>query len=86
MKIGKKIIQPRNIKEHTKTDFLAYYKGKEICISTDHGHGTPETKGHKRFLIFVVDLKTGLLDVDTTHDCPRIKGAIKFALKGACLV
>lgn len=84
MKLGKKIIQPRNIKEHTKTDFLAYYKGKEISITTDHGHGTPETRGHKRFLIFVVDLKTGIINIETVQDFPRIKGAILHAVKETC--
>ena len=36
-------------------------------------------------MIDVVDIKTGMYDVQTYHDCLTLKDAISLALKGACL-
>jgi hypothetical protein len=40
----------------------------------------------KRFLIDVVDIKTGMYDVQTYQDLHTVRDAIIYALKGAMLV
>ena len=86
MKISGKIIQSKNIKEHTNDVFFATYKGKTISITTDHGFGKPTYAHLKRFLIDVVDIKTGMYDVNTYEDCHNMHDAIRYALKGALLL
>jgi hypothetical protein len=86
MKISGKVIQNRNIKKHTKDEFFATYKGKDIEITTDHRHGEPDYPWLKRYSIYVTDIKTGLLDVQIFKDHHCIKDAIRYALKGACLL
>lgn len=86
MKIGPAIIQNRNIIESTKNSFEATYKGKRILISTNHGFGNPIHDHLERFNIDVIDIKTGLYDVETYEDFHEIKDAIRYALKGAMLI
>lgn len=86
MKVLGCIIQKRQIIDHTKNLFDANYKGKRIYISTDHGFGKPKNAYLKRFLIDVVDIKTGMYDVQTYEDFEHIDEAIEYALKGAMLV
>lgn len=86
MKIGQLVIQKRNIKENTANVFDATYKGKRIYITTNHGFGKPKYDHLNRYMIDVVDIKTGLKDVDTYDDCHEIKDAIRLALKGAMLM
>ena len=86
MKVSGCIIQKRQIIDHTENLFHAYYKCKLIYISTDHGFGKPQYDHIKRFLIDVVDIKSGMYIVQTYQDCHTIRDAIIYALKGAMLV
>jgi GTP:adenosylcobinamide-phosphate guanylyltransferase len=86
MKVSEAIIQNRNISEHTKDNFYATYKGKSIEITTNHGHGDPEHDHLTRYDIVVIDLKTGMFDVNTWEDYHNIHDAIRCALQGACLI
>lgn len=85
MKISGRIIQERKISVNTDDQFYAEYKGKRISITTDHGYGRPKFDHLKRFLIDVVDVKTGMIDVDTYEDLHEIRDAIRRALEGAML-
>jgi len=86
MKISGAIIQERNISENTPSDFFATYKGKQISISTSHELGKPNYEHLKRYSIDVVDIRTGMFDVQTYSDCYSMRDAIREALKGACLI
>ena len=86
MKISGLIIQSRNIRVNTENDFDADYKGKNIVISTDHGFGKPKYDYLKRFMIDVIDIETGMVDVQTYEDFHEVKDAVRSALKGACLI
>lgn len=86
MKISGAIIQQRNIEVSTENNFRATYKGKQINITTEHGFGDPEFNHLKRFNIDVIDIETGMYDVQTYEDCHEINDAIRYALKGACLI
>ena len=85
MKIAGCIIQKRQILDNTLALFNANYKGKRIYISKDHGFGKPIYPQLSRFLIDVVDIKTGMYDVQTYQDFEHIDEAIEYALKGAML-
>jgi hypothetical protein len=80
------IIQNRQIIHNTLALFDANYKGKRIYISKDHGFGKPKYPQLSRFLIDVVDIKTGMYDVQTYQDFENIDEAIEYALKGAMLI
>lgn len=86
MEISGAIIRDKFIQENTLDNFIAIYKGKEIKVSTEHGFGKPKHSYLKRYDISVVDLKSGMLDVYTYEDCHSMQDAIKYALKGACLI
>lgn len=86
MKISGAIIQQRNIIVSSENEFQATYKGKQINITTDHGFGEPEFYHFKRFNIDVIDIETGMSDVQTYEDFHDINDAIRYALKGACLI
>lgn len=86
MKVSEAIIQERNISVNTENDFEAVYKGKRIYISTDHGFGKARYDHLKRYNIDVKDIKTGMYDVQSYQDCHTMKDAIRYALKGACLI
>ena len=86
MKISGAIIQKRNIIVSSKNEFQATYKGKEIYISTEHSLGKPKYDHLKRFNIDVQDINTGMYDVQTYQDFHEINDAIRYALKGACLI
>lgn len=86
MKISGCVIQKRQILEYGSSVFNANYKGKRIYITSDHGFGRPEFPHLTRYLIDVVDIKSGMYDVETYDDCHDIKDAIRIALKGACLI
>ena len=86
MKISTLVIQNRNISVNTENDFVATYKGKEIIISTNHGLGKPKYGHLNRYNIDVVDIATGMIDVQSCKDFHTIKDAILYALKGACLL
>ena len=86
MKISGAIIQQRNIIVSSENEFQATYKGKEIYISTEHSLGKPKYDHLKRFNIDVQDMNTGMYDVQTYEDCHEINDAIRYALKGACLI
>ena len=86
MKISGAIIQQRNIIVSSENEFQATYKGKEIYISTEHSLGKPKYDHLKRFNIDVQDMNTGMYDVQTYQDFHDINDAIRYALKGACLI
>ena len=86
MKISSLIIQNRNISVNTDNDFVATYKGKEIIISTRHGLGKPKYDHLKRYNIDVIDIASGLKDVQTYDDLHDMRDAIRLALKGSCLL
>jgi hypothetical protein len=86
MKISEAIIQNKNISIYTENDFDSTYKGKRIIISTNHGFGKPKYEHLKRYNIDVIDIKTGIYDVKSYEDYHCMKDAIRFALKGACLI
>lgn len=84
IQVGKHI-KPAFISKHTEDDFHATYKGCEIAITTDHGHGKPDQTWLRRFDI-TVQSKSGSYLVDTWYDCYDVKDAVKYALKGAMLI
>ena len=86
MKISGAIIQNKNITINSENDFVATYKGKEIIISTNHGFGKPKYNHLKRYNIDVIDISTGMIDVQTYEDFHTMRDAIRYALKGACLI
>lgn len=86
MKVSGCIIQNRQIIDHTENLFNANYKGKRIYISTSQEFGKPQYDHLKRFLIDVVDIKTGIHNVHAYKDLHTIRDAIIYALKGAMLV
>lgn len=86
MKISGAIIQQRNIIVSSENEFQATYKGKYIYISTEHSIGKPKYEHLKRFVIDVQDVNTGMYDVQTYQDFHEINDAIRYALKGACLI
>lgn len=85
MKIAGCIIQNRQILDKTLSLFHGNYKGKRIYITKDHGFGKPKYPQLSRFSIDVVDIKTGMYDVETYQDFEHIDEAIKYALTGAML-
>ena len=84
MKISGAIIRDKFISENTPDKFNAIYKGREINITTDHGHGKPKYDHLKRYDITVT--LNGSYEVNTYEDCHTMKDAIRYALKGACLL
>ena len=86
MKISTLVIQNRNISVNTDNDFVATYKGKKIIISTRHGLGKPKYDHLKRYNIDVIDIASGLKDVQTYDDLHDMRDAIRLALKGSCLL
>lgn len=85
MKISGAIIQNRFIEENTETTFMARYKGHTVYVSSDHGHGEPKWDHLTRYTIEVTD-KRGCYAVNTYDDFHTMKDAIRYALKGACLI
>ena len=86
MKIAGLVIQNRKISVNTENDFVATYKGKEIIISTNHGFGKPKYEHLKRYNIDVIDIATGMIDVQTYEDFHTMIDAIRYALKGSYLL
>lgn len=86
MKISGAIIREKFISENTPDKFNAIYKGREINITTDHGHGKPKYNHLKRYGITVIHLESGMYDVNTYEDFHTMQDAIRYALKGACLL
>jgi len=86
MKIGKRIIQNRNINVNTKNTFDAHYKGLHIYVSDDHGHGVAKGIGLTRYWMEVWNWENGICDCQTWEDCKDIKEAIYKAFEGACLL
>ena len=86
MKISGAIIQQRNIIVSSENEFQATYKGKEIYISTEHSLGKPKYDHLKRYDITVIHLESGMYDVNTYEDLHTMQDAIRYALKGACLL
>lgn len=86
MKISGAIIRDKFISENTPDNFNAIYKGREINITTDHGHGKPKYDHLKRYDITVIHLESGMYDVNTYEDLHTMQDAIRYALKGACLL
>jgi len=86
MKVSGLVIQNSKIKKNTSSDFEATYKGKEITISTNHSLGSAIYKHLERYNIDVIDIKTGMYDVQTYKDLHSMHDAIRFALMGACLL
>ena len=85
MKVSEAVIQNRNIKVSTEKDFEATYKGHSIYISSDHGFGKARYNHLTRFNIDVKGAD-GLYAVQSYEDFHTIKDAIRYALKGACLI
>lgn len=86
MKISGAIIRDKFISENTPDKFNAIYKGREINITTDHGHGKPKYDHLKRYDITVIHLESGMYDVNTYEDLHTMQDAIRYALKKACLL
>ena len=86
MKISGLVIRKRNITVNTDEEFQATYKGKRIYITTNHGFGSARYKHLKRYLVDVIDIETGLKDVDAYDDFYEIKDAIRYSLIGAGLL
>jgi len=85
MKIAEAIIQKRMIHEYTKTTFHATYKGHDIYITSEHGHGKPKHNNLTRYDIEVRIADSGFMDVNTWGDFNTMHDAIRYALQGACL-
>lgn len=85
MRVSEAIIQNRNIHVNTSTDFVATYKKHSIFISSNHGFGKPKYDHLTRFNIDVKG-EDGLYAVQSYEDSHTIKDAIRYALKGACLI
>lgn len=86
MKILNSLFRKNKIIIYNKNNFIATYKNKYFHITSDHGYGKSSVDVNIRFCIDVIDLKSGMYDVFTYQDVETIEEAIKFALKGSCLV
>lgn len=86
MKNSGAIIRDKCISENTSDKFNAIYKGREINITTYHGHGKPKCDHLKRYDITVIHLGSGMYDVNTYEYLHTMQDAIRYALKGACLL
>lgn len=86
MRISGAIIQNRNIEVSTRNKFVAIYKKKRINVSDGHKSGKPDEWWLTRYSVEVIDIKTGIVDVDSYKDCHEIRDAIRYALCEACLV
>jgi len=86
MKISEAIIQKRMIHEHSDITFHATYKGRDIHVTSDHGHGYPKYDHLTRYDIEVRAVESGIADVSTWEDFHTMHDAIRYALKGACLI
>lgn len=84
MKIAARVIQDRNIRKNTESDFVANYKGCEINVSNDHGHGRAKYEWLTRYDITVTGKDGGYL-VNTYEDLHTMRDAIICALNGAGL-
>lgn len=85
MKVAGAVFRKKYIHENTDDDFVAYYKNRCICITTNHGHGKPDYEHLERYDI-TVTYKDGSYDVDTWQDLHTMRDAIIYALKGAMLI
>lgn len=83
MKVAGCIFQEKNIRENSSTTFEATYKKRRFYISSNHGHGKAEYSHLTRYHIDVIDMDSGMYDVQTYEDCHSIRDAIIVALKGA---
>lgn len=86
MKISGLLIQNRNILVYNENNFICTYKGKQINITTNHGLGEPIYNHLKRYSISVINMDTGMKDVDTYDDFHTMRDAIMNALRGANLL
>ena len=86
MKVSEAIIQTRMIHEHTDTTFHATYKGHDIHVTSVHGHGKPKHDFLTRYDIEVCVSESGIKDVSTWEDFHTMHDAIRYALRGACLI
>ena len=86
MKVAGCVIQNKNISENTEDVFCATYKGKRFYITQTDFYGQPKYDHLKRFLIDVVDIETGMYDVQSYEDFHSIHDAIIYALKGSQLI
>lgn len=84
MKIGNAVIQNRNIVVNTLDNFKCRYKGREIHITTEHGHGKSIQDGCNRYSIVVT--RNGSYEVNTYEELRSMELAIKYALLGAKLI
>ena len=84
MKIAGCIFRKSEIREYTRTTFLAHYKKREFYITSNQGYGKAKEPGKTRFYLSVMG-DDGIYDVDYYDDFNNIKEAIEAALKGACL-
>ena len=78
------IIQNRNISRYSEDVFEATYKGRDIYITTDHVYGKPKYDHLRRYDIVVTI--NGSYEVNTYEDFHTMQDAIRYALKGACLI
>lgn len=85
MKIAGAVIQNKNIKVNTESEFEAIYKGRRIYICTDHGFGKAKYDHLTRYDITVRD-GSGMYDVESYEDLHTMRDAIIYALKGALLI
>ncbi len=85
MKISGCVFFKKNIYKESENHFEATYKGKRFCVTTDHGFGKPRYNHLKRFMIDVVDIKSGMYDVQSYEDFHNINEAISSALIGSML-
>lgn len=72
--------------EFNETTFHATYKGYEIYLTSIHGHGKPQYNHLTIYNIEVRKNESGILDVSTWEDFHTMRDAIRYALKGACLI
>lgn len=86
MRISGCVFQQRNIIINSEEQFRAKYKGKEINISMFHNLGEAKFNHLTRFRLIVLDIKSGITNVDTYEDCHNIRDAIRCALKGVELI
>ena len=86
MKIGSAVIQNRKIQVHKENHFEAFYKGRKIYVSSDHGFGPAFEKGLTRYHIAVWEWESAIHDYNGYIDLPDLNSAIKEALEGSCLM
>jgi len=80
------IIQNKNISIYNANDFEATYKEKKIIITSNHEFDPPQYNHLTRYLINVIDIKSGKNEFQKCDDFHTMMDAIRIAVIGSNLI